>query len=138
MSDAEQAVNLNESVDIALNAVKGRVVMLFPKPVPHVVFEPQNAFNVAEQLARYAHKARFPNEKLPEDFSYLAQQLKQRLTDDMRDRLLIRIRSMLPSLLERKDLNYAAASIVDTIFSALDTESYTKLEPKGGAAFIPK
>lgn len=128
-------VNLNESLDIALNAVKGKVVMLFPRHVPHVVFDPQNAFSFAEQLARTAHRAAFPNEKLPDDFSYLAQQLKQRLTDDMRDRLLVRIRSMLPSLMEKKDLNYASAQIVDTIFSALDTESFTKLDPKGSTRF---
>jgi hypothetical protein len=55
-------------------------------------------------MARSAHRARFPDEKMPDDFSYLAQQIKQRLTDDMRDRLQIRIATMLPSLLERKDL----------------------------------
>lgn len=127
MNDASRPLNMTENVDIALNDHKGKVIMLFPRPVPHIVFEPQGAFNVAENLARCAHKARFPGESLPEDFSYLAQQVKQRLTDEMRDRLVVRVRSMLPSLLERKDLNYVSLQLVDTIFSALDTEGEFKL-----------
>ena len=62
-------LNMEESLDIALKDHNGKVVMLFPRSVPHIVFEPQSAFNVAEELARCAHKARFPSEKLPEDFS---------------------------------------------------------------------
>lgn len=115
-------INMNESVDIALKDHQGKVIMLFPRPVPHIVFEPQGGFNVAENLARCAHKARFPGERLPEDFSYLAQQVKQRLTDEMRDRLAVRVRAMLPSLLESKDLNYISLQVVDTIFAALDAD----------------
>ena len=126
-SEAGTPVNMNESVDIALKDHKGKVMMIFPRPVPHIIFEPQNAFNVAENLARCAHKARFPGDRLPEDFSYLAQQVKQRLTDQMRDRLAVRVRAMLPSLLESKDLNYASVQIVDTIFAALDSEGDFKL-----------
>lgn len=133
--DKEPRVNLNESVDIALKDFKGKVIMLFPRAIPHVVFEPQSAFNIAEQLARCAHAARFPGERLPNDFSYLANQVKQRLTEDMRDRIQIRIATMLPSLLERKDLNYIAKQLIDTIFSALDDESYTRLEPRGGVKY---
>jgi hypothetical protein len=42
---------------------------------------------------------------------------------------------MLPSLLERKDLNYISKQLIDTIFSALDDESYTRLEPRGGVKY---
>jgi hypothetical protein len=122
MSEQERPINLNENVDVALRDVQGKVVMLFPKPVPHIVFDPQVAFNLAEHIARCAHKAKFPSERIPNDFSYLAQQVKQRLTEEMRDRLVVRMRTMLPSALESKDLGYVSRQIVDTIFSAIDDD----------------
>lgn len=115
-------LNLNEKVQIALNDVQGKVVMHWHRPRDTIVFDPQSAFTFAEQLARAAHRAQFPGDRMPEDFSYLAQQIKQRLTEEMRDRLVFRVRSMLPSLLERKDLNYTALQLVDTIFAAVDAE----------------
>lgn len=122
MNHAGAPLNLNEKVDVALNDVQGKVVMHWHEPRDTIVFDPQSAFTFAEHMARAAHRAKFPGDRLPEDFSYLAQQIKQRLTNDMRDRLVIRMRTMLPSLLERKDLNYAALQIVDTIFAAVDAE----------------
>jgi hypothetical protein len=115
-------INLEESVDIALKDVRGKVVMLFPRPVPHVVFAPQGAFDFAENLARAAHRARFPGDRVPNDFHYLAQQIKQRLTEEMRDRLIVRLRAMLPSALESKDLGYVSRQVVDTVFAAIDDE----------------
>jgi hypothetical protein len=119
---SEKPINLEENVDIALNDVQGKVVMMFHRPVPHVVFDPQAAFGLAENLARCAHKAKFPGERIPDDFSYLAQQVKQRLTEQMRDRMIARVHTMLPSALETKDLGYVSRQIVDTIFSAIDDE----------------
>lgn len=117
-----EATQLDGNVEIALRSHEGKVILQWHKPVTRIIFEPQNAFTLAENLARAAHTARFPGERLPEDFSYLAQQVKQRLTDQMRDKLVIRVRAMLPSLLERKDLNYISLQIVDTIFAAVDAE----------------
>jgi hypothetical protein len=127
MSDSERPINMTESVDIALKEHQGKVVMHWYQPRNAMVFEPDSAFAFAEHLARAAHRAKFPGERMPEDFSYLAQQVKQRLTDEMRDRLAVRVRTALPSLLERKDLNYAAVQIVDSIFSALDDQGFYKL-----------
>ncbi len=129
------SLNLDKKSDVGLRDYKGKVVLIFMKPEPYVVFEPQMAFTIAEQLARAAHRARFPEERMPDDFSYLAQQIKQRLTDDMHDRLQIRIAKMLPSLLERKNLTYMSKQIIDTVFSAIDSESYTKLDPRGGVKY---
>jgi hypothetical protein len=131
----ERQIDLGKKTDVGIAVIKGRVVLWWRQPMQEIVFEPQNAFDVAEALARQAHRARFPDEKMPEDFSYLAQQVKQRLTEDMRDRLQVRIATMLPSLLERKDLAYISRQLIDTIFSALDVESYTRLEPRGGVKY---
>jgi hypothetical protein len=62
--------------------------MLLPVPKQAVIFDPQQAWMIAEHMARCAHKARFPDERIPDDFSYLANQIKARLTDDLRDRLM--------------------------------------------------
>lgn len=126
MSEAKP-INMQESIDIALKEHQGKVIMHWHQPRDAMVFAPDSAFEFAEALARAAHKAKFPGERVPEDFSYLAQQVKQRLTDEMRDRLAVRVRAALPSLLERKDLNYAAVQIVDSIFSALDDQGFYKL-----------
>lgn len=123
----DKPINMGENVEIALNDVQGKVVMLWHQPRQHIVFDPQDAFNFAEQVARAAHRARFPGERLPDDFSYLAQQVRERLTDEMRDRLVLRVRTMLPSLMQKNDPNYMAAQIVDTIFSSVDPEGGYKL-----------
>jgi len=121
--DSAKPLNLDENLDIALKDVQGKVVLHWHQPRSHIVFDPQAAFDFAEQLARCAHEARFPGERIPTDFSYLAQQVKQRLTEEMRDRLVVRMRTMLPSALESKDLAYVSRQIVDTIFAALDDQT---------------
>lgn len=122
MNQAGAPIDLEEKVEIALNDIRGKVVMHWHRPRDTIVFDPQGAFTFAEHLARAAHRAKFPGERLPEDFSYLANQIKQRLTSDMRDRLVFRVRTMLPSLMVSKDLNYISLQIVDTIFAAVDAE----------------
>lgn len=130
-SAAGRPLNLDENLQIGFGTAKGKVIMNWAAPRSEIVFTAEAAFAFGEEIARQAYRARYPDQKLPEDFSYLAQQLKQRLTDDMRNRLLHRVATMLPSLLEKRDLSYAAAQIVDTLFSALDTESYTRMDPQG-------
>lgn len=127
MTEGGKPLDPNENVDVAMKVAAGKVLMSWQGPREHIFFEAQAAFNFAEHTARAAHRARFPEDKMPEDFSYLAQQIKQRLTDEMRDRLVIRVRTSLPSLLQNKDLNYVARQVVDTIFAALDDQGYYKL-----------
>lgn len=124
---SDKPLDATENVEVAMKVMNGKVLMTWPVPRAHIFFEPQAAFDLAEHMARAAHRAKFPGEQMPEDFSYLAQQIKQRLTDAMRDRLVIRLRTALPSLLVSKDLNYVAQQMVDTIFSALDDQGYYKL-----------
>lgn len=130
-SAAGAPLNLAENTDIGFGIAQGKVIMQWPQPRTHLVFKAEAAFAFGEEIARVAYRCAYPDQKLPSDFSYLAQQLKQRLTDDMRNRLLNRVATMLPSLIAKGDLSYAAAQLVDTLFSALDTESYTKLEVQG-------
>lgn len=90
-------------------------------------FDPHNAQEFGEMLAREAYRAMNPGKRVSDDFSYLAKQVRERLTDEMKTRMVMRVRTMLPSLLEKKDINFAANQIVDTIFSAIDPEGGTRL-----------
>lgn len=118
----------NKSVDVAIKVHEGKVLLTWEKPVDHIFFDPQSCFALAEHMARAAHRARFPGEPLRDDYHYLTQQVKQRLTEQMRDRLAIRIRTMLPGLLEKhKGMDYISNQIVDTIFSAIDPEGTNRL-----------
>ena len=71
----------------------------------------------AEALARVAHKVRF-GEEAPTDASYLAQQIKSRLTEQMRDKMVTRVALMLTGMIRQdKTHGYMALQIVDSIFS---------------------
>lgn len=113
------------NVDLGLAVVGGKVVMkLIPepgKPVPEVVvFDPQNAFDFGEQLARSAHSAKFPGER-PPDRQYLAQQIRARVTEQIREFLVGRAAMMLHSQREKKTVSNQklAVQLVDQLLSAL-------------------
>lgn len=109
---------IHGNMDIAIGIGEGgKVVVRWHKECNRIDFDPQNAFELAEGLARTAHKARF-GEDPPDDMSYLAQQIKSKLTEKMRDRMVIRVANMLGSLRRNdKTDGYIALQIVDTIFS---------------------
>ena len=108
------------NVDIAIGIGDGgKVVMRWHQSCNRIDFEPQNAFEIAEGLARTAHKARF-GEEPPDDRSYLAQQIKSKLTEKVRDRMVIRVANMLGSLrCNDKTDGYIALQIVDSIFAEI-------------------
>jgi hypothetical protein len=84
-----------------------------------VVLDPQNAFQIAEGLARAAHKARF-GEDPPSDVSYLGQQVKQRVTDELRDAKIARVTVMLNNMQTNpKTPGYWAMQIVDSLLSGI-------------------
>jgi hypothetical protein len=102
--------------NIAIGDENGRVFLRFQKPMAWIALDPQNAFDIGEAIARAAHKARFG--ETPTDSAYLAQQVKARLTDQLRDRLIINISTMLRSLQEQgKSPGQMALHVVDTILS---------------------
>jgi hypothetical protein len=105
------------STDIAIGIKEGKVVIHWHQPTNHISFDPQNAFDFGEQMARTAHKARF-GEEAPNDGSYLASQIRQRITEDLRDRMVVRATHVIRSQ-EAKGKTPAdvARSVVDTILA---------------------
>lgn len=105
------------SVEMILGNEAGRVVLRFKEPMNFVAFDPQNAFRIGEAIAREAHRVKF-GEGPPSDGSYIASQVKARITEELRDRLVTRVAVMLPSLLlANKSHGYLAMTIVDTVLA---------------------
>jgi len=59
----------------------------YPLVVPMAA---QTAFELGEKLARAAHALKFPNERIS-DGSYIAQQVRARETDKIRDDAIVRL-----------------------------------------------
>ena len=112
---------IHGDTDIAIGIGEGgKVVMSWHRQCNRIDFDPQNAFEIAEGLARTAHKARF-GENAPDDTSYLAQQIKSRLTEQMRDKMVQRVAIMLTSMIrQEKSHGYMALQIVDTVFAEVE------------------
>lgn len=109
------------NVDIAVGIEDGnKVVMHWHQAVRRIDFTPHNAFLFAEMLARTAHKAQFGDD-VPADGRYLAQQIKAKLTEEMRDKMVQRVALMVTSMLSQgKTHGYMALQIVDTIFAEVE------------------
>ncbi len=104
-------------VDIAIGIHMDKVVIHWREPTTFITFDAQNAFDFGEQMARCAHKARF-GEDAPSDGSYLAQQVRSRITEDLRNRMITRAVLMMRSMVgQEKSPEYIAAQVVDTIFA---------------------
>lgn len=104
------------NVEIAIGVVDGKVVAKWHEPTQCIVFDPQNAFDVGEALARAAHNARFPGEPLP-DANYIANQVRARLTENLRVRMINRVSLMLETETFRSwTPGKRAMHLVDAIF----------------------
>lgn len=107
----------NEPTKVAIDDKGGYVLWSFSRPTTNLELEPQKAFEIAEATARAAHRARFGTEP-PSDGSYIAQQVRARVTEDLRSRMITRAVLMMRSMVnQERDPNYIAQQLVDTIFS---------------------
>ncbi len=103
--------------DLMIGEEHGKVFIRYPQPVEVVVMEPANAFNIGEAIARAAHKAKFGVDA-PTDKSYIAEQVRLRVTEDMRDRKIARVSIMVNNAMNKeKTPGYWAAQIVDTLLA---------------------
>lgn len=103
-----------DSVDVAIGVVDGRVVARWRDPTSEIVFDPQNAFQIGEAMARAAHEARFG--VAPTDESYIAGQIRARVTENLRVRAINRVVLMLGSMERQgKAPGHIAAQLVDAI-----------------------
>ena len=100
---------------VAVGARNNQVTLQFPHPVEWAALDPQTAVNVAEAMARAAHRVRFGREP-PANIDTLAEDIKRRTTDIVREKMINRTVLILRSLQEKgRRLDYQAAEVVDRI-----------------------
>lgn len=97
------------SIDIAVKDWHGKVVMEFKEPQKIVIFDPQNAHELGEGLARAAYEARFG--KKPADG-------KSVLSEQRRHRMVIRAGHIIRSL-EGKIPDLVASHVVDAMLGEI-------------------
>lgn len=112
-----------EATQVSAHVVvdKGNVVLMLKSAgisdLPFTL-DPQLASELAENIARGAHEARFGHAPVS-DVSYLHQQVKSRVIENMRQLLITRITVMLNSMREDKGWSNRrlAMELVDVIFA---------------------
>ena len=101
------------SLSIEAGGQNGRVS--FPDPIVWCEFPPDDAMNIARAIAGKSYAIRHgkePDEPLKE----MAQQMKSRATDQIRDRMIARVALNLPKLIESgKSPGYIAMQMVDWV-----------------------
>lgn len=106
------------SVETAIKAQDGKVVMMYHRPVSLILFDPQNALELAHMMARCSYEARYGKPPADEGHQFLAQQVRKQITREMRERLVMRVKLMLTSLQEQhRRPDYIATQVVDTVLS---------------------
>ena len=112
------AANDAGNVDIAMKVHGGKVSMMYHQPVREVAFEPQNALNFAHMMARYSYEATHGHPPQDEGHQLLAQQVRKKVTKEVRETLVNRVKLMLRSLNEQhRHPDYIATQLVDTVLS---------------------
>ena len=104
-------------ITIEVESRPGEVILHFSQPTKDLVVQAENAFPIAEGIARAAHHAKF-GDTPANDHSYIAEQVRSRITEQKRDQCVARVRLMLRSMIEdNKPLDYMAAKCVDSTLS---------------------
>ena len=109
---------LGNQIHVAVGDRNGKVLLAFDRPVQNWVLDPQNAFQIGEAIARAAHTARFGQAPLKTDGPYIAEQVKARVTDEIRTRMVLQAGFALRSMLDQGHKpDYMARELVDRILS---------------------
>lgn len=106
-----------EATKVVVEARDGLVILQFSKPTQNLAMQPGNAFPIAEAMARAAHQAKFPGEPM-HDGSYIAQQVNARVTEALRDAMVVRASVVMGNLYQKKwTPGKAALEIVDIVLA---------------------
>lgn len=113
--------NVETAIGVAMVGGKRQVVLKYFRPVTEIVFDPQNAFEFAEGMARASYEARFGKPPPGDAFAgELSRQVKNRATNEMRNVMVqkqtFNIRSMIQ---QGKAPDVIARNVVDTLLADL-------------------
>jgi tRNA C32,U32 (ribose-2'-O)-methylase TrmJ len=110
--------NEGGNIATAIKAHDGKVILMYHTPVREVVFDSQNALNLAHALARCSYEARYGKPPADEGNQLLAQQVRKKVTKEVREMLIKRVKLSLRSLSEQhRSPEYIATQLVDTVLS---------------------
>jgi hypothetical protein len=110
-------VSEEEPTKVVIEARDGKVILQFSQPTQNLVMDPANAFPIAEAMARAAHEAKFPGEILSDD-SYIAHQVRLRVTEQLRDRMVARAAIVMGNLYQKKwTPGRASLELVDIVLA---------------------
>ena len=105
------------NVDVGLGIRDGQVLITWNGAREAIAFDPQNAFEFGEALARKAHVARF-GEEPPPDSSYIAGQVRARVVDELRVRMTLRLTHVIRTMQrQEKTPNQIATQVVDILLA---------------------
>lgn len=108
------------SDEVGILTEAGHAIIRFPNPTTWVKLSPQQAFEIAGGLMRAAYEAK--NGKAPRSgfVESLQDEVVNKFTDELRQRLITRMILMLMSMdTQNKRIDYQARQIVDTILTEL-------------------
>ena len=99
---------------IGWKVIGKEVVLVFPQPMEVLTFGSENARQFAEIMGRCAYEAHY-GKPAPDDMkSMIAQDIRDRLTDELRDRMIARIALIMPQMMEKKKTpGFIAMELVD-------------------------
>lgn len=101
-----------EATMVAVGERSGKVVLTFSKPIQWLPLDPENARQIAEQMAKSAYTARYGREPTGEPRSMITEKLRKH----MRSRATIIIRTLME---ENRGPGYIANHVVDAILREL-------------------
>lgn len=101
---------------MGIACIQGKVVLKFPQPMEHVALGAENARFIAEAIGRAAYEAHY-GKAPPDDMrSALAQQIRDNITDELRDRMIARFTLVVPSMVNQsKTPGRIAMEMVDIL-----------------------
>lgn len=108
------------TTEIAIKRDGAHVVFAFPKHILWAKVDWATAYNIAEATARAAHEAQHgaPPNVAGSYMVELEKQVRQQVTEELRDRMVVRAALVVQNLVERKVTpGRAALEIVDTVLN---------------------
>ena len=107
-------INGDGNVEMVLAVEDRKVIIRFARAMSYVVFDPDNARNIANALGRAAYEAHY-GKAAPDDMtSTIAQEMRERATEKVRQKMINRVVLITASMRESgRSPIHQASEIVD-------------------------
>jgi hypothetical protein len=108
---------MSGTTSVAIKDENGKVVLQFPEAVKWCELDPEMARQAAEAMARAAYRCKYRVDP-PDNRSALAGEMRQRVTNQIRNELIARMALILKSLQDKgRAPHHMAAEVVDQLLA---------------------